>query len=44
MAVDSAADGIDGLWKATNQAYDLIMLDVMLPGLSGYEVLKRVRR
>lgn len=43
MAVDTAPDGIDGLWKATSQAYDLILLDVMLPGLSGYEVLKRVR-
>ena len=43
MAVDSAADGVDGLWKATNQRYDVIILDVMLPGLSGYEVLKRTR-
>lgn len=43
IAVDTAVDGIDRLWKATNQAYDLIVLDVMLPGLSGYEVLKRTR-
>lgn len=43
MAVDAALDGIDGLWKATNQRYDVIILDVMLPGLSGYEVLKRTR-
>jgi DNA-binding response OmpR family regulator len=43
MAVDFAADGVDGLWKATNQRYDVIILDVMLPGLSGYEVLKRTR-
>lgn len=43
MAVDSASDGVDGLWKATNQGYDVIILDVMLPGLSGYEVLKNTR-
>ena len=43
MAVDSAVDGVDGLWKATNERYDVIILDVMLPGLSGYEVLKRTR-
>ncbi len=43
MAVDVAADGVEGLWKATNETYDVIILDVMLPGLSGYEVLKRTR-
>ncbi|MGI8521889.1 MAG: response regulator transcription factor [Nocardioides sp.] len=43
MAVDTAANGIDGLWKATNAAYDVVVLDVMLPGLSGYDVLRRMR-
>lgn len=43
MAADVAANGIDGLWKATNAAYDVIVLDVMLPGLSGYDVLRRIR-
>ena len=43
MAVDLAADGVEGLWKATSTQYDVIVLDVMLPGLSGYEVLKRTR-
>lgn len=43
MAVDVAADGVDGLWKATSAPYDVIILDIMLPGMSGYEVLKRVR-
>jgi DNA-binding response OmpR family regulator len=43
MAVDVAADGVDGLWKATNAPYDVIILDIMLPGMSGYEVLKRAR-
>lgn len=43
FAVDLAADGIDGLWKATSRPYDVILLDIMLPGLSGYDVLKRMR-
>ena len=43
MAVDVAADGVDGLWKATNAPYDVIILDIMLPGMSGCEVLKRAR-
>ena len=43
MAVDVALDGVDGLWKATSTPYDVIVLDVMLPGLSGYEILKRTR-
>ena len=43
FAVDVASDGISGLWKATSVAYDVVLLDVMLPGISGYEVLKRMR-
>ncbi len=43
IAVDVADNGIDGLWKATSQPYDAILLDVMLPGLSGYEVLRQMR-
>jgi DNA-binding response OmpR family regulator len=38
-----ADNGIDGLWKATENAYDVIVLDVMLPGLDGYQVAKRLR-
>jgi DNA-binding response OmpR family regulator len=41
--VDVADNGIDGLWKATENAYDVIVLDVMLPGLDGYQVAKRLR-
>ena len=41
--VDVAGNGIDGLWKATENAYDVIVLDVMLPGLDGYQVAKRLR-
>jgi two-component system OmpR family response regulator len=42
-AVDLAVDGIDGLWLATENDYDAIILDVMLPGLDGYEVCQKVR-
>lgn len=41
--VDVAADGVDGLWKATENSYDVIVLDVMLPGLDGYQVCRRLR-
>ena len=44
FAVDIAADGVDGLWMATEKAFDLIVLDIMLPGLSGYEVCRRLRK
>jgi two-component system OmpR family response regulator len=43
-SVDTAADGIEGFYKAENTAYDAIILDVMLPGLDGWEILRRVRR
>ncbi|GAB3675957.1 response regulator transcription factor [Angustibacter aerolatus] len=43
FAVDLAHDGVDGLHRATTEAYDAIVLDVMLPGLSGYRVVERLR-
>ena len=43
-AVDTAADGEDGLYKAENSSYDSIVLDVMLPRLDGWEVLERLRK
>lgn len=43
-AVDTAADGEEGLYKATEIAYDAIVLDVMLPRLDGWEVLGRLRK
>ena len=42
-AVDSAADGEEGLHKATATDYDAIVLDVMLPVLDGWELLARLR-
>lgn len=43
-AVDTAENGDDGLFKAKNCDYDGIVLDVMLPGLDGWEVLARLRK
>jgi two-component system, OmpR family, response regulator len=43
FTVDIAEDGIRGLEMATTIAYDVIVLDVMLPGLSGYEVTRQLR-
>ncbi len=43
FAVDLAHDGREGLWLATEIPYDVIVLDVMLPHLSGTEVCARLR-
>jgi two-component system OmpR family response regulator len=43
-AVDEAADGEDGLYKATAWEYDAIVLDLMLPKVSGLQLLERLRR
>lgn len=43
-AVEKAFDGRTGLDLAENGGFDLILLDVMLPGMSGLEVLRRLRR
>lgn len=42
-AVDGAADGAEGLHKATEWDYDAIILDGMLPELDGFDVLRRLR-
>ena len=42
-AVDVASDGADGLFKAQQNAYDAILLDVMLPKLDGWGVLAALR-
>jgi two-component system OmpR family response regulator len=41
--VVEAANGVDGLWQAVENDFDVIVLDIMLPGLNGYEVLRRMR-
>jgi DNA-binding response OmpR family regulator len=43
FAVDVALDGTDGLWLARENAYDAIVLDIMLPGISGYRVCSTLR-
>jgi two-component system alkaline phosphatase synthesis response regulator PhoP len=42
--VESAADGPTGLARATGEAFDLIILDVMLPGKNGFEVCRELRQ
>ena len=44
FVVDIISDGISGLWAATEYSYDVIVLDIMLPGLNGYDVLKQLRQ
>jgi two-component system OmpR family response regulator len=41
--VDVVHDGEEGLWAATENAYDAIVLDIMLPKLNGYKVCERLR-
>ena len=41
--VDSAATGPQGLEKAQSGQFDLILLDIMLPGMDGYEICNRIR-
>ncbi|MDO9556191.1 MAG: response regulator transcription factor [Coriobacteriia bacterium] len=43
-AVDIAATGTDGLWMATEQTYDAMLLDIMLPGMNGYKVCEELRQ
>jgi DNA-binding response OmpR family regulator len=43
FAVDTAYDGQEGLWYARENAYDAILLDIMLPGLNGYKVCETLR-
>ncbi|MFE8070214.1 response regulator transcription factor [Marinobacteraceae bacterium S3BR75-40.1] len=43
-ALDFAADGLTALHLVSTNSYDVIVLDVMLPGLSGYELCDRIRR
>lgn len=42
--VDLARNGVDAVHLAATEAYDLIILDVMLPGIDGWDVLRAIRR
>ncbi|CAO5235616.1 Transcriptional regulatory protein TcrA [Frankia sp. AgKG'84/4] len=42
-AVDVVGDGVNAVWQATETAYDAIVLDLMLPGLDGFEVCRQLR-
>jgi len=42
-AVDVSGDGEDGLWRAENNEYDVIILDIMLPKMDGLSLLRRLR-
>ncbi len=43
FTVDTAADGEEGLWRAREYAYDAIVLDILLPKMSGYRVCSTLR-
>lgn len=42
--VDTATDGLEGLNKALDNTYDLILLDVMMPKMNGFDVCKNIRK
>ncbi len=44
FVVDLAVNGFDGLHLATSESYDLAILDVMLPGIDGWQILQGIRR
>ena len=41
---DLASDGVDGIHLALAEDYDLVVLDIMLPGIDGWQVLQAIRR
>jgi DNA-binding response OmpR family regulator len=42
-AVDVAPDGQEGLWRAREQSYDAMVLDIMLPGMNGFRICATLR-
>jgi DNA-binding response OmpR family regulator len=43
FTVEVATDGEEGLWRATEGTYDLVLLDIMLPGRNGYRICAELR-
>ncbi len=43
FAVDVALTGTDGLWFATENRYDVLILDILLPGINGYQICNQLR-
>lgn len=43
FVTEVAGNGVDGLWMAQENEFDVIILDIMLPGLNGYEICRRLR-
>lgn len=43
FSVDAADNGVDGLWQATESRFDAIILDLLMPGMSGYQVCEQLR-
>jgi two-component system, OmpR family, response regulator len=43
FSVEVSLDGDDGLWKATEHSYDLLILDLLLPGRNGYQICRTLR-
>jgi DNA-binding response OmpR family regulator len=43
LAVDATGDGPEGLWYAQGSEYDVIVLDLMLPGMDGLTILRKLR-
>jgi two-component system, OmpR family, response regulator len=43
FSVEVAFDGDDGLWRASEHRYDLLILDLMLPGYNGFEICRMLR-
>ncbi|MBV2143569.1 response regulator [Falsochrobactrum sp. TDYN1] len=41
--IDTALDGAEALWRLHRQSYSALILDLMLPGISGFDVLRSIR-
>ena len=44
FTLDLSTDGTDGLWKASEGSFDIIILDLLMPGRNGFEVCRELRR